>query len=177
MNDQEIEKLAHAVNALRPDWLVSSLRTGIKTDLANRAYRDAALALVWVAVDPESKTPKRVTEDGPWWQATAPTLASEAARHTSSVPWEQLCDHCGRSEAHCRDPKVQAEDPHEFTTAAIRRARAAKAKPAPRPDPSARPYVNPELRAGIRADLTMGKRALASAEADWAERANRKDHR
>lgn len=77
MMPNEIQRLAHATNDLRPDWPISSLRTFIENNLSKRAYRDAAVALVWVAVDvkpdgsPASATPKRVLEAGPWWQAAS----------------------------------------------------------------------------------------------------------
>lgn len=75
MNDAEQQRLAHALNELRPTWPISSLRTFIARNLANRPYRDAAMALVWVALDVDAagnyvtETPKRVLESGPWWKA------------------------------------------------------------------------------------------------------------
>lgn len=101
MNSIEAERLAHAVNALRPDWPTQSLRTWITANLANRAYHDAAVALVWVALDPATHRPARVLENGPWWGATL-TAAAEAERHPSAVPIGDLChthgvhrDSCG----------------------------------------------------------------------------------
>lgn len=70
MNTTETERLAASINALRPDWPVASLSTFIAGQLANRAYRDAALALAWVATDPDTRTPARVLEAGPWWNTT-----------------------------------------------------------------------------------------------------------
>lgn len=71
MNETETQRLAGAVNALRPEWPVKSLCTFIATKLEARAYLDAAVALAWVAADPATKTPARVLEAGPWWRATA----------------------------------------------------------------------------------------------------------
>ncbi len=65
----EIERLAAAANALRPDWPVRSLCTWLQNDHAARAYRDVAVALAWIACDPTSVTPKRMNEIGPWWTA------------------------------------------------------------------------------------------------------------
>ena len=69
MNRTEIERLAGAANKLRPDWPWKSLVTFIELHMMDRAYRDVAVALAWVACDPATKTPKRVLESGPWWQA------------------------------------------------------------------------------------------------------------
>lgn len=68
--DLELDRVAGAVNALRPDWPVASLRTYLRSRHAGRAYADVAVALVAVAVDPASTTPARVEQPGPWWQAT-----------------------------------------------------------------------------------------------------------
>lgn len=68
--DLELDRVAAAVNALRPDWPVASLRTYLRSRHASRAYADLAAALVAVAVDPASTTPARVEQPGPWWQAT-----------------------------------------------------------------------------------------------------------
>lgn len=71
MNQTEITRLVAAAASLRPDWPHSSLLTFITQELAGRPYRDAAVALTWVATDPDTKTPRRVLEAGPWWQAIA----------------------------------------------------------------------------------------------------------
>lgn len=65
----ELERLAGAVNILRPDWPRTSLLTYF-TEHAARAYADLAVAAVAVAVDPKSRTPRRMDEAGPWWQLT-----------------------------------------------------------------------------------------------------------
>lgn len=66
----EIERLAAAAAALRPDWPVKSLCTFLTNDHAHKAYRDVAVALAWIATDPATQTPKRMNEPGPWWTAT-----------------------------------------------------------------------------------------------------------
>lgn len=66
----ELERLAAAAHALRPDWPLQSLLTRLTRHHAHTAYRDLAVALAWVATDPDTKTPARLTEDGPWWHAT-----------------------------------------------------------------------------------------------------------
>lgn len=104
MNANEIRRLAHATNELRPDWPVSSLTTFLTRELASRTYRDAAVALTWVAVDtnpdgtPASDTPKRVLEAGPWWRATngdtGATTPTPPKRH-------EQCRDCGRHVNRC----------------------------------------------------------------------------
>jgi hypothetical protein len=64
----EAERLAQAVNAFRPDWPIKSLLTFIGRELIGRPFQDVAVALVWVATDPRTQTPKRVLEAGPWWR-------------------------------------------------------------------------------------------------------------
>ena len=66
----DIERLAAAANALRPEWSVRSLCTLINTNLSVRAYQDVAVALAWIATDPKTKTPGRILELGPWWRAS-----------------------------------------------------------------------------------------------------------
>lgn len=67
MNANECARLAAAINLLRPEWPAESLRTFIARNLGNRPYLDAAVALTYVACDPDSTTPGRVMQDGPWW--------------------------------------------------------------------------------------------------------------
>lgn len=82
LSQAETHRLAAAINALRPDWPLASLSTWIRTSLAERAYRDAAVALTWVACDPQSETPARVLEAGPWWRAAqAEQGAASAVKH------------------------------------------------------------------------------------------------
>jgi len=116
----EIERLAQAAHALRPDWPVSSLCTWLQADHATRAYRDVAVALAWVACDPQTQTPKRMNEMGPWWQAVrqagsdATDIHFERCQepgHSSFPAWncaacrsEEIADTHGRSER--PDPNV-----------------------------------------------------------------------
>ena len=70
--ENEIQRLAMAANALRPEWPVRSLVT-LLTKHAARPYRDLAVALAWIATDAQTKTPARLAEAGPWWNATSMT--------------------------------------------------------------------------------------------------------
>lgn len=119
MNGNEISRLAHAVNELRPDWPISSLTTWLTRNLANRPYRDAAVALVWVAVDtkpdgtPATERPARVLEPGPWWTAAA--IGGDALAGRPHPPKrDQQCRRCGGVLPACactRDRLAEDDDP------------------------------------------------------------------
>lgn len=70
----QAERIAAAINALRPEWPVASLVSFIGKNLQTRAALDAAVALTYVALDRNDKgewcsvTPGRVLEAGPWWR-------------------------------------------------------------------------------------------------------------
>jgi hypothetical protein len=69
MNRAEAEQIASAITHIRPDWL----RTSLITMLArhhHRPARDVALALIWVAYDPDTRGPGRIDADGPWWHTS-----------------------------------------------------------------------------------------------------------
>lgn len=106
MNPNEAGRLAHAINDLRPDWPISSVRTFIERELINRAYRDAAVALTWVAVDrrPDgthaSETPKRVLEAGPWWRAAA--VGEQGVTVARNPSPGEACPNCSGFIGSCR---------------------------------------------------------------------------
>lgn len=101
MIENEIERIAHAINALRPDWPVSSLYTMLhRVEICHRPRRDVAVALTWVACESETKTPARVLEAGPWWAATNAT-SSGNGRYPPRA--EQACPkHPGEWPENCR---------------------------------------------------------------------------
>lgn len=104
MIDAEVKRLAHALNELRPSWPVSSLVTFISRNLSNRNYRDAAVALVYVALDADgagnyvTETPKRVLEMGPWWKAAE--INQTNVRPLPPKRAEQ-CGRCGKHQDQC----------------------------------------------------------------------------
>jgi hypothetical protein len=112
MNDNETQRIAAAINALRPDWPTQSLATLITSKLGTRTRRDVAVALTWVACDSTSKTPARVLEAGPWW------LATNVEGGGRPVPWEERCGICSMPEVSCR--RANAGE-HEFVPNAARR--------------------------------------------------------
>src|SRR5690606_24893959 len=81
--------------------------------------RDVAVAMAWVAADPESKTPARVLEAGPWWAATGHGDNPE----TPTAPKLDTlrCDRCGGikpegDDEHARicARRVSADDAHRL---------------------------------------------------------------
>lgn len=111
MNRPEAEQIATAISMLRPDWLRTSLLT-LLAKHQHRSARDVMLALVWVAYDPETKTPGRIDAEGPWWGASrtagmpdAPRPTPRCDRHGDWMP----CLTCQREQAGpAADPAVVA---------------------------------------------------------------------
>lgn len=115
LTDTEVSRIAGAVNSLRPDWPAASVATLIRNKLATRARRDVALALTWIACDSDTKTPARVLEAGPWWQAEA---------GNGSSPREQWDDETTCYRCHQRKDRhhLTWPDTHDFySVAAFRR--------------------------------------------------------
>lgn len=93
MNDHEAERIAAAMNQLRPDWPIKSLRTLLaRPQLADRPRRDVTVALAWIACEAGTATPARVLENGPWWRAAA-IEGTLVPRHPKP---EDSCKHCGQ---------------------------------------------------------------------------------
>lgn len=74
---EEAQRIAAAVNALRPDWAQAGLMTVLSDERIRltRTYRDTAVAFVALAADPESRKPTRIFEHGPWWESARPVGA------------------------------------------------------------------------------------------------------
>lgn len=78
----QAERIADAANKLRPDWSIAQLM-GVLKQVASRPHRDIVVALFWLAADPETRSPARILDAGPWWRAAV--LASpEDNRPTST---------------------------------------------------------------------------------------------
>jgi hypothetical protein len=121
----EIARLAAAVNLLRPDWPTASLQTYLASSHAQRPIHDLAVALVFVATDPATKTPKRLGENGPWWHAT------RAVDRQWSPP--KFCPDCSTlhydDEPHGRRQEPEPGAYHRGTAAARALLAEAKAHP------------------------------------------------
>jgi hypothetical protein len=117
MDLTDTTRLAAIINCIRPDWPQASLTTHIAKHLSHRPFRDVLIALAWVAADPDTATPARVLEHGPWWDAVAAGNNQAPATPTNST-LEGRC-RCGmwtvRGENHQCAPKA---DPHAGAAAA-----------------------------------------------------------
>lgn len=119
MNTHEIERIAAAMNQLRPDWPTSSLRTLITKSLADRPRRDVAVALAWIACESGTATPARVLEAGPWWKAAAVETGASGHHHVAKVyGWNEgdprdVCGICGLDQAACL--QRARTNGHDFT--------------------------------------------------------------
>lgn len=108
MNDNEAEKIAGAINVVRPDWPTTSLLTLIRKNLMHRPRRDVFVALAWVASEAATTTPARVLElSGPWWKA-AGIEGAVAERRTVSA--DNQCAECGQAKIVC----TRIGSDHEF---------------------------------------------------------------
>ena len=118
MNRIEVERIAKAINGLRPDWPWNALVTFIETHLSERAYRDAAVALAFVACEPETRTPKRVLESGPWWHI------GPASTRTTEPGIATYCEHGRPSGLQCDEcaPVIERTPPTAEQRAAMRAA-------------------------------------------------------
>lgn len=101
MNENEVERIAAAINQLRPDWPANSLRTLLsRPELVNRPRRDVMVALSWVACDSTTISPARVIESGPWWRAAA--VETGSAQPLEHLEPAERCWICHKAEPRCR---------------------------------------------------------------------------
>lgn len=146
---QEGERLAQAINALRPDWPLASLITVI-AKRRDRPYLDLALELTFVALDPESKSPARVDHDGPWKKLRTGSVATQTYR-TVSVEECIVCGFGGGWALH-------GEKDHPFTNPLLKR----KSTP-----------PTPDQRAAIDKAIADAKHAAAAAKEEQPPRERR----
>jgi len=91
------ERIAQATHAYRPEWPIPSLMTFLaRPEVRERPSRDVALALAYVAHDPQTVTPARVLEAGPWWSLTRPQ-----DKPTVSVVVNDCPEHPGERAGRC----------------------------------------------------------------------------
>lgn len=149
MNENEIGRIAAAMNCLRPDWPTGSIRALLAgPKMKHRPRRDVIVALGWVAAETESKTPGRVIEEtGPWWKAAA-VEGGEDRRYHPPKDHQACGKHPGEWRDRCRactaDRLVaEPDEPVERTprTDAIAAAKAAalEARTAAHPTPDDHP--------------------------------------
>lgn len=126
MEEIEINRLAGAMNQLRPEWPVASLRTFLRTHFAERAFRDMALAAAYVAADERTKTPELLRQTGPWWNV-GPASTDRGTPRVGPEPGEDRCRFAG----------------HEHESAARCRACAAEEAAGDQPEPTSAPVPAP----------------------------------
>jgi hypothetical protein len=107
----ERQRLAAMGHTLRPDWPAGSLFALITDQLQNRSYRDIAIALAFIATDPTTRTPGRLKEHGPWWEAARPAA-------TTTQRGNSRCDKCGIFHAPTSPCRVQDLPAHHRKPAA-----------------------------------------------------------
>lgn len=118
MTKDEITRLAAALNQLRPDWGAPELRSFIWKNLAERPLLDATLALMWIATDPQTRTPARVLASGPWWSATRPTADGKPTDTPAAIDDRDRCKVCGHTRAGHDHLAAISGDTHPWTTPA-----------------------------------------------------------
>lgn len=113
MDKPQAETLAAAINVLRPDWPVRQI-VNLLAKHRQRPFADVAIALTAIAVDPATRTPARLHEDGPWWKAahTARAGSSEPPTWTPARTRNECPHHPGQTIRRCSgcaaDQKAQA---------------------------------------------------------------------
>lgn len=71
---EQAERIAGAIACLRPDWSEKQIM-GVLADpriRERRIFRDVAIAMTALALDPASRQPTRIFEHGHWWEILAP---------------------------------------------------------------------------------------------------------
>ena len=132
MNRAEAEQIATAVSVIRPDWLRTSLVTALgrlPEHYRIRPARDVHLALLWLAYDPDTKTPGRLGQEGPWWGVGS--LAGPGTTRTAEPGIVTYCTH-GEPGARCLEchPRTHQGTPPTPEQRAVMRAAIAAAKAA-----------------------------------------------
>jgi hypothetical protein len=106
MDDNDIARLGAMAHALRPDWPAASVSTWLRRNLNDKPLRDVAIALAWIACEPNSATPARLlAAPGPWWQAAGVTSSVPVPAVHEVLSPDERCTICGKSYDRCtRDP-------------------------------------------------------------------------
>src|SRR5450830_1279982 len=106
----ELERLAAATYALRPDWPLRSVLTYLEREHSARAYRDLAVALAYIATDPTTVTPKRLGEAGPWWRVTHDVDPIRFERCPKPGHTSYPAHNCGACRVDALEPSVQQSE-------------------------------------------------------------------
>lgn len=121
LNKDEAQKIANAINALRPDWSINGLMSVLGDSRnINRPTTDMTLAFVALALDPKSRKPTRIYEHGPWWELLAPRVGSAVSYRTIG---DDDCAICSRpanahpllTDDHTWEPQHARNESHKPT--------------------------------------------------------------
>lgn len=116
-NTDEIQRIAAAMNALRPDWNIRSLVTYLERNHAARPFRDLIVAAVVVATDARTQTPKLLEQHGAWWVAAKAAQGTGAADpvHYARCPVIGHTSYAAHNCGACRWDAIEAatEPPHQ----------------------------------------------------------------
>lgn len=97
----QVDALVTEVRKLRKDWSTRSIRRSLADHaVAERPWALVCQAFIAVAKDPESKSPGRLSHDGPWWHRTSVAAAAPAPR----PPW---CGECNEANRLTEDPETR----------------------------------------------------------------------
>lgn len=110
----EAERLAAAVNALRADWPTASLLKFL-SQRKERPLLDLTIELCWVAQLPETKTPGRIDEDGPWKSAVRDSLPFSATGVLEHIDYGTACTVCLKPRDHLWHGGTGTVNDHDWT--------------------------------------------------------------
>jgi hypothetical protein len=103
ITDNELSRLADMVQALRPEWPARTTRSFLARSMRNRTYADLMLALAAVCADPESTSPARVEQPGPWWQAAKANAGRSSVPEVGPGRGVTACDRVGHEHEAARN--------------------------------------------------------------------------
>lgn len=108
----EAERIAACASALRPDWSINGILAVLADERIRfpRTYRDTCLAMVALALDPETAKPTRIFEHGPWWEVARPLMSTSDALPRRR---DDDCAECGEPRDGHNAPDHGYERPHE----------------------------------------------------------------
>lgn len=108
MNKAEAQRIASAINVMRPEWSTGLLMAVLGDDrMIRRPYADALIALTVLATDEKSKKPGRVHDNGIWWAAVTATVGQEIKYRTIT---NEDCAICTRPENEHNLPTLRDHD-------------------------------------------------------------------
>lgn len=162
--------IARVVNALRPEWDEPGIRAALRPVAGRNAF-DVAMAAIRAAADSGANNPGVIPTEGPHW-FEKPSAATPKDMAYATVPFEEACVTCGRSEYWCSTAERPADkdgerDTHVFQSRkdAIR-ARVRAEQRAADFTPAKGSYLSDYRRNEIEAELAKGNAAAEEREAE-----------